>query len=218
MYLRKLAALLFTVLMTASSASALEIVSPSDGALLREGKVVFIGVARKAETGKLEYGGRTTSFRIKDGSFSLVVSLPAGEHRLTFNAGRESAAIKIKVDPKADKGAYRYHAEVSAEKCKACHDEDKPFAKMDSAAEVCVRCHKTEEKRYTHGPFAIGLCAECHNPHGSSLDKYLRLAVVELCNDCHNQPVSEKHRKNAGDDLCTDCHAPHASDKQFLLR
>lgn len=218
MYVKKWAAVLFSILPAAGVAFAVEIVAPLDGAVLKEGKVVFIGTARKAESGKVEFGGRSTSFRVKDGSFSFSVSLPEGEHSLTFNTGKESATIRVKIDPGAGKEAYRYHAEVPGEKCKACHEEGKPFAKMDTATEVCSRCHKREDKQYTHGPFAMGFCSECHDPHGSSLENNLKMPVVALCNDCHNQPVSEKHLKNAGDRLCTTCHDAHTSGKQFMLK
>ncbi len=212
------AAISLLALIMASRAAALEIIAPADGSSVADGKVIIIGLAPRAESGKVEFSGQTTSFKVKDGSFSLAVSLPPGPNTLTVTTGSEKIPLKIDVAGPAAKNLYKYHPDVSMEKCKSCHDAGKRLSRNDSVADVCVRCHKTEEKQYAHGPFAMGLCTACHDPHGSANGKDLRLAPLELCNDCHNQPVTEKHRKIAGDDICTDCHNPHSSAKQFMVR
>ncbi len=63
-------------------------------------------------------------------------------------------------------------------------------------------------------------CASCHNPHGSSNVRLLRVgnSIAEACTSCHaaqrgpflweHAPVREK---------CTTCHDPHGSTNDRML-
>jgi len=202
------------------AAHALDIVTPDPECTLAEGRITVIGHASRAEKGKAEFGGQTTTFRVKDGVWSVVLNLPAGTNDVAFTVGSETLKAKWVVDPSAKKGAFKYHPGIETEKCANCHgDNAKKLTRDDQVVEICQRCHKSSDMgQFVHGPVAMGLCAACHDTHGSTRETFLRLKIMDLCQDCHNQPVSEKHRKNAGDELCTECHNPHASSKQFMLR
>lgn len=215
----KLLILMVFSLVLARSAGALEIIAPQPDTVLGEGKVIVIGLAPKAEKGKADFGGQSTSFKVKDGSFVVALNLPAGQQEVAFTVGSETAKIKWKIDPGSKKAGYRYHPGIENEKCTSCHAEGVKLDREEPVAATCGRCHKPMDKTpVVHGPVAMGLCAACHDPHGSKEGKALRSAVLALCQDCHNQPVTETHRKNAGDSVCTKCHDPHGSAKPYMIK
>lgn len=218
MQIRAAAIALGVFFLVPSWAYSLEIIAPSQRSVLTEGKVTVVGLAPKAEKGKAEFAGHSTSFRVKDGVFSVPLSLKPGDQTVTLVVGSETLKLDLKIDPAAKSGTYKYHPGVEGDKCGTCHGETR-LTRDDQVSELCQHCHKDKDKgQYVHGPTAMGLCAACHDPHGSKEGKGLRMKVVDLCQDCHNQPVSEKHRKNAGDEPCNECHTPHAGSKQYMLR
>lgn len=204
--------------LAAFEARALEILAPHGDSVVKEGRVVVIGKS-SAPKGKAVYNGQSTSFRVKDGYWSVALNLKPGTHEVAFEAGGEEVRVRWTVDPEAVKGFYRYHPGVEAEKCANCHEGGYALTGDDSVAPLCNRCHKAFDKEeFVHGPVAFGQCAVCHDAHGSARANALRLPPVELCQDCHNQPVSKKHRDEAGEEVCTECHNPHSSAKPFMLR
>lgn len=216
---KSLICLVFSLLLAPAFSLALEIITPQPDSVVGDSKVVVIGLAPKADKGKVSVGDKTIPFAIKDGSFSVVIDLKPGKQEVSFNVGAETARIKWTVDPAAKKTGFRYHPGVTNDKCDNCH---KPGAKLDKdepMAETCYRCHKPmDTKTVVHGPVAMGLCAACHDPHGSSVDNSLRTPILTLCQDCHNQPVSEAHRKASTDTLCIKCHDPHGSSKPYMIK
>lgn len=214
-----LTALILPLLLIPSAGFAFEVLAPAPESVVKDGRLIVIGSGAKGEKGKAEYGGKSTSFRIKDGSFSFPLSLAEGSHEVSIQIGDDKKTINWKVDSKAAKGIYKYHPELTNDKCRSCHDEGVKLTRDDQLAELCSRCHpKQDRASFVHGPVAMGLCAACHDPHGGKYARNVRLEIRELCADCHNQPVSKKHRDEAGDESCTECHHPHASSKQYMLR
>lgn len=199
-------------------ASALEVIAPRPDSVVREGRVVVIGKS-SAPKGKASYDGQSTSFRVKDGFWSVAINLKPGVHEVGFESGGEEVKVRWTVDAEAVKGVYQYHPGVEGEKCANCHEGGFAITRDDSLAPLCTRCHKAlDREEYVHGPVALGQCAVCHDTHGSALPHFLRMPPLELCQDCHNQPVSKKHRDEAGEEECTECHNPHSSMKPFMLR
>ncbi len=201
------------------TASALELLSPLDDCTLTEERVRVVGSGPDGERGKISFGGRETSFRVKNGRFTTALNLGQGTHEVTFTLAGETLVANWIVAPKAGKGAYEYHPRMDKrDECSACHEETVTIEPDSDVGKICSRCHsKMDEKRYVHGPTAMGMCSACHDPHGSIYPTYLRYDPETLCVECHNQPITGEHTAQAGDDLCTDCHNPHQSDKKFLL-
>jgi DmsE family decaheme c-type cytochrome len=132
-----------------------------------------------------------------------------------------------------DKNLNRTHWEGSAHQvndlvCASCHElhtlHDKVRDKQ-TQPEVCFTCHKeqrAQSKKISH--HAIGeskvVCADCHNPHGSSGPKLLKKNTVnETCFICHAEkrgPLTFEHQPVMED--CTICHTPHGSNITPLLK
>ncbi|MEE9553582.1 MAG: cytochrome c3 family protein [candidate division Zixibacteria bacterium] len=135
------------------------------------------------------------------------------------------------------------HAAVE-DGCETCHD---PHIQLsdDEKAELCVNCHDIEDGDFQkrHLNLTPSFCFSCHDPHGSSEEKLLKinqhppfmereceschkqqekseLRNDSLCLDCHDQPEpSGGHKASSVADLaCIDCHSPHASNRNSLLR
>lgn len=211
--------LAFLILTLSLAAQALELVAPATSCTLREGKVQVIGKAPKADKGKVEFSGQSTSFRVKDGVFTVALNLGPGQHEVRFTVGEDTLVAQWNVDAAATEGVFVYHSDVDAANCKSCHDEGArlPVA-SDNVSAICYRCHNSFDKLpFVHGPVAMGLCVACHQPHGSANPRLLRIPRQELCTDCHNQPTTASHREFTGEQ-CQNCHRPHGSDKHFFLK
>ncbi len=132
--------------------------------------------------------------------------------------------------------------------CTGCHDphagDIKFRLKHDKRKDLCMSCH-IEKKEWAnnvknkHGAIFMedGGCFACHDPHGTSRPKMLRVDTTkELCLSCHNKPLKreedgvmlpdmKKHLEEntkwhgpivAGE--CTGCHNPHGSDNSRMLK
>jgi predicted CXXCH cytochrome family protein len=75
-----------------------------------------------------------------------------------------------------------------------------------------------------HAPVATRMCAQCHEPPGSSTPFATRRVGYELCQGCHDDMVRTTLAQNrlhwpvAGADGCASCHNPHASKQANLLK
>jgi predicted CXXCH cytochrome family protein len=111
--------------------------------------------------------------------------------------------------------------------CVACHDI--PAAGgvsrlVVSREPLCFQCHSREGFKggFVHGPFAVGACLTCHDPHGGNAPGMLRAGGRQMCLSCHqdmNEQIGDarfKHKAMANG--CTDCHAPHASEQRYQLK
>jgi DmsE family decaheme c-type cytochrome len=112
--------------------------------------------------------------------------------------------------------------------CSNCHAVHTPHDNVLTKAtqpEVCFACHKTERAqthRISHHPVNEGkvVCADCHNPHGSTGPKLLAEdSVNDTCYTCHAEkrgPFLWEHAPVQDD--CTNCHTPHGSTNAPLLK
>jgi predicted CXXCH cytochrome family protein len=173
-----------------------------------------------------------------------------------FNKGKD--LLRVKDDPKMCvichpkqrlilKKDKNVHPSVK-KACTGCHDphagERRFRLKHDKRKDLCLSCH-TEKKEWIesvknkHGAIYLedGGCFGCHDPHGTSRPKMLRVdSTKELCLSCHNKPLKReedgamlpdmaKHLKEntkwhgpivAGE--CTGCHNPHGSNNSRMLK
>lgn len=137
------------------------------------------------------------------------------------------------------------HSPAASWSCLSCHDQNaRPvYAVKKPDTKVCFNCHfdKKEDwysKKYYHGPFSIGKCSICHNPHASENPFELIKDTWDLCISCHIDKGSGRHivknfsfgssyhptrgkpdPSRPGKELtCASCHNPHASDAPYLMR
>jgi predicted CXXCH cytochrome family protein len=111
--------------------------------------------------------------------------------------------------------------------CVLCHDipDVGGTAKLvNTDSPLCLKCHAKERFKgsYRHGPFAFGACVACHDPHGGSEPRMLRVAGRQLCLTCHRDMdaryTNAGFRHKALASGCTDCHSPHASEQRYELK
>ena len=91
--------------------------------------------------------------------------------------------------------------------------------------DTCFQCHKDRRAqmyRSSHMPVREGkvVCADCHNPHGSTTEALLRQdSINDNCYTCHAEkrgPYLFEHapvREN-----CLNCHDAHGSINEFSLK
>jgi DmsE family decaheme c-type cytochrome len=114
--------------------------------------------------------------------------------------------------------------------CVSCHSVHAPKSEQSqlrkaSEIELCATCHKLQAQkqlRTSHMPVREGkmTCSSCHNPHGSTNVKMLRVGnwVNETCTSCHAEkrgPFLWDHAPVRG--ACSTCHDPHGSNNDRML-
>ena len=116
---------------------------------------------------------------------------------------------------------------LSCVTCHSVHEPASPTAHLKTSTEVelCATCHRVQAlkiKRVSHMPVQEGKmqCSSCHNPHGSTNVKQLRVGnwINESCVSCHTEkrgPFLFEHA--AGRESCISCHDPHGSSNDRLL-
>lgn len=140
-------------------------------------------------------------------------------------------------EPFAGKACVECHKQVAFSKvrcllgkeqfCVACHDI--PAAGgiprlVASPEPPCFQCHVKDEFKgsFVHGPFAVGACLTCHDPHGGNAPGMLRVGGRQMCLSCHKEMdthlANARFQHRAMDNGCTDCHSPHASEQRYQLR
>ena len=114
--------------------------------------------------------------------------------------------------------------------CVTCHSVHTPKSrtaqlKTTTEIELCATCHRSQAlkvKRVSHMPVPEGKmqCSSCHNPHGSTNVRLLRVGnwINESCVSCHTEkrgPFLFEHA--AGRESCVSCHDPHGSSNDRML-
>jgi DmsE family decaheme c-type cytochrome len=114
--------------------------------------------------------------------------------------------------------------------CVTCHNVHPPEAnerhlRTATEVELCATCHRVQTlkiKRVSHMPLPEGKmqCSSCHNPHGSTNVRQLRVGnwINESCVSCHTEkrgPFLFEHA--AGRESCVSCHDPHGSSNERML-
>jgi predicted CXXCH cytochrome family protein len=133
-------------------------------------------------------------------------------------------------------GSPYLHAPVAEQPCGFCHravEGDHPEglgmefeAIMGRDRAFCMSCHPEAGPRpaFSHKPYNLRQCRECHEIHGSSIRPLMKRDINGLCSYCHRDIAArlENCRYVHGaveEESCVDtCHAPHESDNPSLLR
>jgi predicted CXXCH cytochrome family protein len=139
-------------------------------------------------------------------------------------------------DPVAGKACVDCHKRVASSNvkcllakedlCDFCHQipaEGGPARLVEASEPLCLKCHKKDQFKgsFAHGPFAVGACITCHDPHGGEVPGMLRITGSQMCLECHkdmNQRLANaQFRHKPAVTECLDCHSPHVSEQQHLL-
>jgi DmsE family decaheme c-type cytochrome len=122
-------------------------------------------------------------------------------------------------------GSQHQANDVVCANCHTVHAAKDPVLGKATQPTVCFACHKEQRAQIhqisTH-PLAAGkmACSDCHNPHGSTGPKLLKMnSVNETCFTCHADkrgPFLWEHQPVTED--CTNCHTPHGSNITPLLK
>ena len=122
-------------------------------------------------------------------------------------------------------GSQHQRNDVACNSCHTIHADKDPVRVRTSQAEKCFTCHpeqRAQANRPSHHPIIEGkvICADCHNPHGSTQEKMLaKNRVNDTCYKCHPDkrgPFLSEHAPVRED--CTLCHTPHGSTQVRLLK
>ena len=125
--------------------------------------------------------------------------------------------------PTAAAAGSEHKPTLDEKKCGACHSRQASFTLLRPVAELCVTCHadKTRQFPRTHGPVAVGECAECHEAHRSAHPHLLRKPAPQLCFQCHDRTAGGEKTlgcaRPSDDVSCTNCHNPHGGKDRFFL-
>ena len=131
------------------------------------------------------------------------------------------------------KSIKKSHYPAQSGRCLACHKQinqkhpdanTADFQLVATGAALCNSCHpKFQGKKYNHEPAVKGECLECHAPHGSDSQFFLKTGdggQEKICLKCHaEQGVAQKFTHGpVGLGACTYCHNPHESEHKALLK
>lgn len=209
-----------------------EIAAPPSGAVVHDRHVPLLGRAEALPESYLQV-------RINGAAFPLKVDRGAFHTRLTLQEGMNVVEISFRGEQlwrgelfhssgEAQGTSYVKtfygHQTGSLQECLSCHGNEEGTFRTDvrNGSGLCYQCHEEfDEKRYLHGPLAVGECHICHDPHGGIGPNHLNAEETKLCRSCHDD--RELHRRGGGRDAladgsCSSCHDPHQSDGRFLMK
>ena len=114
------------------------------------------------------------------------------------------------------------HPPYVSRECRTCHDASQRMQPRENFLTVCRGCHE----RYFgpgvgHFPVSEGQCTTCHDMHRSGQAGLLKMPMLEMCVECHDEPVDLSegaHNGGEGVDDCIRCHDPHFGKSPLLKR
>ena len=132
-----------------------------------------------------------------------------GKREFDFHLTKDAPALCIDCHDVKDAGLIKAH-------------QGQPFGTAD-----CLSCHDPHQSdakhlmaKFTHMPFAGGMCDTCHKPAKDGKVVLTAATPKEICLTCHSEKGEQiekakvQHPGAAGD--CTDCHSPHAGNFPFF--
>lgn len=213
----------------AAEAPSIEILSPPEGALVREERLALIGRVSGRIEGHLAVRLNDATYHVeaRERDFVTWLVLREGVNRCEIALGERvlwSGEIfrgesRAGVHTRNTSG----HRTGSQQECLGCHDGvggKVAAVSTEPGAALCYDCHdRLDGKRYLHGPLGVGACLVCHDPHSGYGTAHLREEQALLCGKCHagRETVAASACMPPGKD-CADCHDPHQSDTRYLLK
>lgn len=208
---------LLAAIVPAAPASALQIVTPADGALLESSGHLII---KAGEAPPID--GITVEI---DGVKSDIIDLSSAEYRKMFRdllilkadfdpgenrivvegyaGGKRVAEVRAQVylrseydTPPARYREQPFHLAEREALCAGCHHNLKPTAKEladpSPVNHPCATCHgKIIDRKHVHGPAGVFECTSCHD----TASKPAKYAVPDrggaFCLDCHQDKYDE---------------------------
>ena len=162
------------------------ILAPPEGAVFSAGSAVRF-IARG--DGALKVDGQAAETKSPHtGVHTAELKPAAGAHTIEFGG----QTLKIFVGPAASapEGMKAFRPHPPANQCETCHavrNGNWRFIRA-SLSNVCSACHAKEafQAKHTHEMAVLADCQLCHNPHGSTADKHLKLSKDAACKQCHS--------------------------------
>ena len=206
----------------------IEIVSPRELAVVREEHLALIGRAFRLSGSDLtvRLNGSEFHLQVKEGEFSTWLRLQDGINRIEIAQEERVLWNGEFFHGESSLGNYKLtssgHRTENREQCQGCHQKrvESSTEVKGAATALCYGCHdRIDDKRYVHGPLAVGDCLVCHDPHRGYGAAHLRQQQALLCGNCHTaRENSATAACNAAGKGCVDCHDPHQSDTRYLLK
>ena len=209
-----------------------EITVPPESAVVYDTRVPLIGrIDNLAESHvTLRVNQAVFPLRITGGLFHTRLRVEEGANHVELSLNGEilwsGNIFRARGDEQASYYGKMYsgHQTDSLDECLGCHEQEDGLLRAGTASlpDLCYGCHEPfDEKRYLHGPLAVGECTSCHDPHGGTGPYHLRGREVSLCLSCHEDDEVLGHeggRIAVADGSCSACHDPHQSDTRFLVK
>ena len=206
----------------------IEIVSPLERAVVRDERLALIGRAYRLSGSDLtiRLNGAEFHLQVKEGEFSTWLRLQDGGNRIEIAQEERLLWSGEVFHGESSLGSYKFtstgHRTGNREQCLGCHliKDEMSTGVMGGAPTLCYGCHdRIDDKRYVHGPLAVGDCLVCHDPHRGYGAAHLRQEQALLCANCHAaRGDAATVACNASGRGCVSCHDPHQSDTRYLLK
>ena len=176
-----LAALL--ALATAQAASGPAFLRPHDQATVAPGPLSIIARASASAQFRLD-GAPLAAKPAGPGAWNATAQLAAGPHKIELIDGASTIALTVTA---AMPAAFRAHPPAAT--CDTCHVvRGGTWAfKSDPLSDTCFGCHdaKAFPVPHQHNAEVLNECTLCHDPHGSSSVKHLKMKKELACKQCH---------------------------------
>lgn len=145
------------------------IVKANGGELLLDGK--------RLEATRPARGVMTAAVAVAPGMHELVLR-SVGEERIRFYAGEPGP-----------EGWKRYRPHPPEAACESCHRIEGGAWTLqgETAGPACLACHEAAvfPKSHTHRAPELEECQMCHDPHGSTEPRHLKMSREAACKQCH---------------------------------
>lgn len=154
--------------------------------------IVAVGpltIIAKAEGGELLLDGkRLETVSPARGVLTAAIEVAPGTHELVLRSGG-GESIRFHAGEPGPAGWKRYRPHPPEAACASCHRiEDGAWRLQgETAGPACLACHEAAvfPKSHTHRAAELEECQMCHDPHGSTEPRHLKMSKEAACKQCH---------------------------------